>query len=159
MSELDDLKKENGELKTKNIELEFTSKLTRFLADQRAETIHKLLESHTELLKRTLHSDENKIILKMVERIKLDNEKYDELQKYLLKSFPKALKVKKKDETEQPKTDRDDLSQSYIDENGNMYAPQHIIDITIILMSALKKQIEDILGDDYSSEKDGSNLL
>ena len=161
MSELEDLKKENEQLKTKNIELEFTSKLNRFLADQRAGTIRELLESQTELLRRTLHSDENKIILKMIERIKLDNEKYDELQKYLLKSFPKVLKVQKKDDKqkEKPKSDRDDLSQTYIDENGNVYAPQHIIDVAIILISQLKKQIEEILGNDYSSEEDNTNLL
>ena len=93
----------------------------------------------------------------MLERIQVDNEKYDELQKYLMTSFPKILKITKKNEKEPSKQNRDDLSQSYIDENGNMYAPKHIIDVAIVLMSKLKKQIEDILGKDYSNESDESD--
>lgn len=154
MSELDDLKNENKELKSKILELEFTSKLNRFLADQRAETIHQLLESQNKQLKSKLQSNETKIIVQMLERIKSDNEKYDELQKYLIKSFPKILNIKKKDDTNQQISTREDLSQSYVDENGNMYAPKHIIDVTIILMSQLKKQIEDILGKNSSLEND-----
>lgn len=154
MSELDDLKNENKELKSKIVELELTSKLNRFLADQRAETIHKLLESQNAILRSKLQSDETKAIMQMIERIKMDNEKYDELQKYLMKSFPKILKIKKNEDTQEPKETRDDLSQSYIDENGNMYAPKHIIDVTITLMSLLKKQIEDILGTEPEEKDD-----
>ena len=157
MAELDDLKKNNEELRAKVMELEFTSKLNRFLADQRSETIRELLESQTALLKKTLMSDEKMIIRKMLERIQVDNEKYDELQKYLMTSFPKILKITKKNEKEPPKQNRDDLSQSYVDEKGNMYAPKHIIDVAIVLMSKLKKQIEDILGKDYSNESDESD--
>ena len=147
MAELDDLKNENKELRSKVVELEFLSKLNRFLADKRADTIKELLESHNQFLKKAILTDEKLIIKQMLERIQIDNEKYDELQKYLMKSFPKILKITEKDEKQQT-TNRDDLSKSYIDENGNMYAPKHIIDVAIVLISQLKKQIEEIMGTD-----------
>jgi hypothetical protein len=165
MSELDDLNKENEELKIKIVSLEFESKLNRFLADQRANTIEELLKSQTKILKNKLQSDESKMILQLVDRIKMDNEKYDDLQNFLLKSFPKALKVTNQDnqdnqdnkDTISPK--RNDLSQSYIDKNGIMYAPQHIIDVTIILIAHLKKQIEDMLGESDSNQDDKNDLF
>lgn len=159
MSELEDLKKLNEELRAKIMELEFTSKLNRFIADQRADTINKLLESQTNFLKKTLMSDEKEIIRKMLKRIQVDNEKYDELQKYLMKTFPKILKIKKNEDIKPQEQARDDLSQSYIDENGNMYTPKHIIDVAMILMSQLKKQIEDILGNEYSDDDEESDIF
>jgi len=154
MSELDDLKKENKELQAKIVSLEFESKLNRFLADKRADTIRELLQSHNDLLKRTLHSEESKVLIKLIERIKLDNEKYDELQKYLMKTFPKILKIRKNENTDSPTSNRDDLSTTYIGEDGNVYAAQHIIDVTMIIINSLKKQLEDVLGSGYEDNND-----
>jgi len=161
MLELEKLKKENEELKAKIVELEFTSKLNKYIAEQRAETIRELLEVHNDLLKKSLMSDATQIIKKMLNRIQIDNEKYDELQNYLIKTFPNLLKIKNDEEENSTlEPTREDLSKSYIDENGNMYAPKHIIDVAIILISQLKKQIEDILGTvDDDGDDDGSDIF
>ncbi len=153
MSEIDDLKKINEELKIKIVELEFTSKLNKFIADQRAEIIKEILEEQKDVLKKTLVSDEKTIIKKMLERIQADNEKYDKLQNYLIKTFPKVVKTRKNNDIKSQKQTNENLSQSYIDENGNMYASTHIIDVTISLISKLKKLVDDML-DENDEELD-----
>lgn len=159
MSELEDLKKENESLKLKILELEFAVKLARFMADTRAGTINKMVQEKIVEVREII--SERDLVKKMLERIKMDNEKYEDLRDYLLKSFPHILKspekIDKNLEKNKIETKRDDgidLSQTYVGENGQVYAPQHIIDVTMVVIEKLKKQIEDILGTDYIGEDD-----
>ena len=153
----EDLQKENKELKDKVAKLELVAKLNRVLAEQRAGTINKMLQSEINSIKAPLLEEQKLLVQKMVTRINSDNQKYDLLQNFLLKEFPDILKPNKQN-TEAPET-RDDLSTSYIGENGKVYEAQHIIDVAIYLMSNLKKQIKDILGRDYTNEGDDSDLF
>ena len=154
MSELDDLKAENKKLKTQLIALDFSAKLNRFLADQRADAINDLLASKPTYAKNAISPADQEILKKMVERIKFDNDKYEELQKFLMKTFPKVLKVNEPQKEQQKHVStRDDLSTTYIGENGEVYIPKHIIDVTILLMSKLKEQIESILGSESGEDE------
>jgi len=157
MSKTKDLEKEIKNLKEENKKLKLTSDLYKFLADQRAESVNRLLKQENERLRDNLTYGNPELVKKAVERIDVDNKKYDELQQFLIKNFPGILKpIETNDKPHTP--NREELSSTAIGENGKIYQPKHIIDVAIIIMGHLKKQINDILGNDDFSDKNDDIL-
>jgi len=81
-----------------------------------------------------------------VERMKMSDIKFFELQNYITKTFPTLVVNMKQDEIKKEKDEN--LSDTFIGEHGEIYKPQHIVDVAIVILDMQRKKLKEILGDD-----------
>jgi len=154
-AEIEILQKRIAELSAENVKLDFDSKLNRLLSDQRADALNKMLSTNINNLKGFAKFDTQfkNFYKESMERINLDNEKFDALTDYIKKTFPDAI-VEMKPEPREKRKDDEKLSQTFIGENGEVYKPFHVVDLAILIMNTQKEKLKEITGDDFDINSD-----
>lgn len=154
-SQIQVLQNRIAELSAESSKFAFDLKIQQVIADQRRELINKMLSSNLKNLNYMLEYDKkNKdMFQKYVERIEEDNQKFDALIDYIKKTFPQAvMPAKDNPDKFQAPTD-ENLSQTFIGQNGEIYSPHHVVDLAIMIMNSQYKKLKEILGqDDFGFE-------
>lgn len=147
-----------GELSKINGQLDFDCKLHKFIADQRIETINKMMSNSINNLKNLSEYEKQftEFYKQSMERINDDNKKFDELRNYIKKTFPSSI-VDLPSFKQNKQMDDEKLSQSVVGENGEIYKSYHIIDAAILIMDNYKNKLKEILGDDDDDDVDFPN--
>jgi len=89
------------------------------------------------------------VISKLADRVKMDNEKYDQLIKYIDMNFPGI--IKSRDEFNETNNNLGNINESnkseiFVDSEGNFITTKHIIDVAINIIQVLKDRIQEIRG-------------
>jgi hypothetical protein len=150
---IQELEKEIFELREKNTKSEFESKLNRFIADQRRDALNEVLSKNVSNTNYMIKYDKEakKFFKDSMQRIQLDDEKFNALRDYIKKTFPQAI-IEIKPEDMPKNSDNDNLSQTFIGEHGEVYKPYHVVDLAILIMNTQKQKLKEILGgeDDFN---------
>lgn len=155
-SKIKRLEKKISQLTAENSKLQLLSTVSKATADQRAVAINSLMKKNINDIK-YMQDYEAKVkdyYIVSSERIQFDDNVFHMLKEYILKNFSDAIAEVKPDTSKDIVDDK--LSQTVIGENGKIYAPHHIIEIAIAIMETQKKQLKEILGDDFNSNKNNT---
>lgn len=133
---------------------DFEAKLSKLVADQRLDMVHEVMSKNIVSLKNMKQYDKQvqDYYQKSMARITLDDMKFDALKNYIKHTFPNAVMEIKPDVPPPTEIVDEKLSNTYVGENGEIFVPQHIIDIAILIMNKQRDQLKEMLGDRYSDD-------
>jgi len=148
-----------NELKIESTKFEFDAKLHVFISDQRREMIAEMMEKGLKNMNyMTQYDTKVKNFQKeAMDRITLDDEKFGMLKDFIRNSFPKTIMEQKNIPIIPPKSNNKELSRTFVGEGGEIYTPQHVVDIAILIMKKQNEKLKEIFGDtdfDLGSDED-----
>lgn len=158
-AEIQKLQKRIGELKIESTKYEFDAKLYLFIAEQRNVMITEMKEHGLKNMNYLADYDKKvqNYQKQVSDRLNSDDEKFNQLREYIKDNFPEATMKPINTNTQKSKSkskSNKDLSNTFIGEGGEVYAPFHVVDIAILIMERQLKKLKEILGgDDNDSDE------
>ena len=147
--EINTLQKRINELKIESTKYEFDAKLHLFISEQRREMIADMMEKGLKNMNyMTQYDSKVKSFQKeVIDRITLDDEKFKSLKNFIQTVFPSAI-LEQKNFPVKTNIDDENLSNTFVGEGGEIYTPQHVVDIAILIMKKQNEKLKEILGED-----------
>ena len=156
-TEIRKLQKRIGELKIESTKYEFDAKLHLFIAEQRNLMITEMKEHGLKNMNYMAAYDKKvqDYQKQVANRLNIDDEKFNQLREYIRDAFPDAtMKPINMNFPKSKNASKKDLSNTFIGEGGEVYAPHHVVDIAIMIMQGQIKKLNEILGgDDNDSDE------
>jgi hypothetical protein len=146
-----ELKEEILDLRKITSKSDFEARLSKLIADQRLDMVHDVMSKNITSLKNMKHYDKQvqDYYNQSMARITLDDMKFNTLKNFIKHTFPNAVVEMKPNSPLPPEIVDEKLSNTFIGENGEIFVPQHIIDIAILIMNKQRDQLKEMLGDGY----------
>ena len=147
--ELNKLQQRINELKIESTKYEFDAKLHLFVSEQRREMINEMMEKGLKNMNYMAQYDSKvkDFQKEVINRITLDDEKFKSLKNFIQTVFPSAI-MEQKNFPIQTNIDDENLSNTFVGEDGEIYTPQHVVDIAILIMKKQNEKLKEILGED-----------